>query len=365
MRATLVNDHLHAVIMAGGRGTRFWPLSTAKRPKQLLPIAGERTMIEETAARIRPLVPPERTWVVTGAEQADEVARQLAFLDRGRLLVEPVGRNTAPAIGLAAVHLLALDPEAVMAVLPADHAIGNPDVFRNALAASALAAAEHGRLITLGVTPSRPETGYGYIESGGAAAEIAELTFYEVAAFREKPDRATAERYILGGRHAWNAGIFVWRAATIREEIATHLPALARALDAPALVQGGAAAATALAAAYDQIEAISIDYGVLERSRRIWMLPVDCGWNDVGSWTALYDVRPRDGAGNVVAGDAVLTDTRNAVVHAGGPLVALVGVEDLIVISTPGAVLVCARDKAQDVRKIVEELERRGRRDLL
>lgn len=360
-----MNDHLHAVIMAGGRGTRFWPLSTAKRPKQLLPIVSERTMIQETAARIRPLVPPERIWVVTGAEQADEVARQLAFLDRDRILVEPVGRNTAPAIGLAAVHLLARDPEAVMAVLPADHAIGDGNAFRTALAAAALAAAEHGKLVTLGVTPSRPETGYGYIEAGIAGAEAGGRTFHEVVAFREKPDLETARRYVAGGRHAWNAGIFVWRASAIREEIAAHLPALALALADPALVRGGAAAEAALAAAYAGIEPISIDYGVLERSRRIWMLPIDCGWNDVGSWTALYDVRPHDPAGNVITGDAVLADTRNAVVHAGGPLVALVGVEDLIVISTPEAVLVCARDKAQDVRKVVLELERRGRTDLL
>ncbi len=360
-----MNDHLHAVIMAGGRGTRFWPLSTSRRPKQLLPIVSERTMIQETAARIRPLVPAERTWVVTGADQAEEVARQLAFLDPDRILVEPVGRNTAPAIGLAAVHLLARDPAAVMAVFPADHAIGDAEAFRAALSAAARAAAEHETLVTLGVTPSRPETGYGYIESGPAAATIAGLTCHEVAAFREKPDLETARRYVEGGRHAWNAGIFVWRASVIREEIAAHLPALARALADPALVRGGAAAEAALAAAYAAIEPISIDYGVLERSRRIWMLPVDCGWNDVGSWTALYDVRPRDAAGNVVAGDVVLADTRNAVVHAGGPLVALVGVEDLIVISTPEAVLVCARDKAQDVRKIVLELERRGRTDLL
>jgi mannose-1-phosphate guanylyltransferase len=362
---TDVNDHLHAVIMAGGRGTRFWPLSRSRRPKQLLPIVSERTMIQETAARVRQLVPAERTWVVTAAELADEVAQQLAFLDRDRILIEPVGRNTAPAVGLAAAHLLARDPAAVMAVLPADHAIADEAAFRAALAAAATAAAQHGRLVTLGVTPSRPETGYGYIESGPVATRIAGLSCHEVVAFREKPDLDTAQRYLADGRHAWNAGIFVWRADIIRDEIAAHLPVLAGALADPALVAGGARAAAALAAAYAALEPISIDYGVLERSRRIWMLPIDCGWNDVGSWTALYDVRPRDAAGNAVAGEVVLADARNSVVHAGGPLVALVGVEDLIVISTPDAVLVCARDKAQDVRQVVGELERRGRTDLL
>ncbi len=361
----MVDQHLHAVIMAGGRGTRFWPLSTTRRPKQLLPIVSERTMIQETWERIAPLVPRERTWVVTGREQAAEVARQLSFLPEDQLLVEPVGRNTAPAIGLAAAHLLRRDPDAVMVVLPADHAIGKVETFRAAIAAAAQAASERSMLVTLGITPTRPETGYGYIERADASAEFAGLTFYDVSAFREKPDRETAERYVAGGGHAWNAGVFIWQAATIRDEMATHLPALARELSAPALLAGGSEAASALALAYDRIGAISIDHGVLEHSRRIWMLPVDCDWNDVGSWTALYDIRTKDENGNVIIGNAVLADTRNALVHAGGPLVALVGIEDVVVISTPDAVLVCRRDQAQEVRRIVEELERRGRKDLL
>ncbi len=361
-----MDEHLHAVIMAGGRGTRFWPLSTGKRPKQLLPIMSARTMIQETAERVAPLVPPERLWVVTGAEQAVEVARQLPALPPAQLLVEPAGRNTAPAVGLAATHIVARDPTAVMAVLPADHAIGKVDAFRTAFSAAARAAAQHPVLITLGITPSRPETGYGYIEYGEKADTVSQLTFYEVAAFREKPDRRTAERYLADRRHAWNAGVFIWQAAVIREEIAVYLPALDRELRSPALVSGSSEAATALAAAYGRIEAISIDYGVLERSRRIWVLPVDCEWNDVGSWAALYDVRPRDAADNVVIGDAVIVESRNTLVHAeDAPLVALVGIEDAVVISTPGAVLVCARDKVQEVRKVVDELELRGRKDLL
>ena len=360
--------HLHAVILAGGKGTRFWPLSTARRPKQLLRIAGEGTMIQETARRLLPLVPPARLWVVTAAEQAAEVARQLPQVPAAQLLIEPQGRNTAPAIALAARQVAAADPEAILAILPADHAIGDPTAFRRALAAAAEVAARHPVLVTLGVTPTRPETGYGYIERGVPAVEFDGMSFYEVAGFREKPDRETARRYVEGGKHAWNAGVFVFRASVIWDEIAAHLPDLARALAAPDLVGGDAARrAAALGAAYARIEPISIDYGVLERSRRTWVVPVDCGWNDVGSWSALHDVLPRDASGNVLMGDAVLVDTRNAVVHgeASAPLVALIGMEDVVVIATPGAVLVCPRDRAQEVRGIVDELARRGRTDLL
>jgi mannose-1-phosphate guanylyltransferase len=352
--------------MAGGRGTRFWPLSTRRRPKQLLKILGQRTMIQETADRLLSLIPEERLWVVTGSDQAEEVARQLPGLAPSQLLAEPVGRNTAPAIGLAAVHLAAHDPDAVMAVLPADHAIADPEAFRAALAAAAAQAAENPVLVTLGIAPTRAETGYGYIERGRQVARGDGHSFFEVAAFREKPDRATAERYLDSGRYDWNAGVFVWRAATILQEIATPLPQLARELGAPGLTAGGSGAGEALARAYERIDGISVDYGVLERSTRTWVQPVDCGWSDVGSWSALRDVRVSDAAGNLLAENVVAIDSTNSLVHVDdGPLVALVGVEDLVVIAAPGAILVCSRDRAQDVRKVVEELERRGRDDLL
>jgi mannose-1-phosphate guanylyltransferase len=359
--------HLHAVILAGGKGTRFWPLSTARRPKQLRRIAGDGTMIQETAARLAPLVPASRLWVVTAAEQAAEVARQLPQVPPSHQLVEPRALNTAPAIALAA-HQFSFDPQAIMAVLPADHAIGDPEAFRRALAAAAEVAARHPVLVTLGIMPTRPETGYGYIERGAGTAEVDGMTFYEVAAFREKPDRETAQSYLAGGQHAWNAGVFVFRAGVMLEEIGTHLPDLSKAMTLFHLVpHDEETRRLALAHMYEWLQPISIDYGVLERSRRTWVVPVDCGWNDVGSWSALHDVLPRDAAGNVVAGDAILVDTKNAVVHAeeGAPLVTMIGMDDVVVIATPTAVLVCPRDRAQEVRAIVDELARRGRTDLL
>lgn len=356
--------NLQGVILAGGRGTRFWPLSTRTKPKQLQRIVGERTMIQETAERLAPLIPPEKLWVVTGTEQAEEVGRQLPALDESRILVEPVGRNTAPAIGLAARHIRARDPQAMMAVLPADHAIGDPGAFRAALAAAAAAATAEPVLVALGIAPTRPETGYGYIERGVVMGTFDGQTLHRVAAFHEKPKRPTAERYVASGKFVWNAGIFVWRAAVILEEISTYLPELARVLDTLEPARSGAAAEQALAAAYKQIEAISIDSGVLERSARAWMLGVDCGWNDVGSWAALYEVRPQDRAGNILAGDAVAIDARGTLIQSTGPLVAVVGVENVVVVATETAVLVCSRERAQDVRKVVEELERRGRDDL-
>lgn len=359
-------EHLHAVIMAGGRGTRFWPLSTRRHPKQLLRITSERTMIQETAARLTELLPPERIWVVTGAQEAPELRAQVPEIPGAQILVEPVGRNTAPCIGLAAGHVRRRDPDAVMAVLPADHHIADPDTFRAALEAGYEAVRDQPVLLTLGMAPTAPETGYGYIQRGVAVGTYGGFEVFEVDRFREKPDRETATRLVEGGDHDWNAGIFMWRAGVIEEEIARYLPELGAALEpiGVALDQGGDAT-SALAEAYERIDGVSIDYGVLERSDRVRVLPCAFGWSDVGSWAALLDLLERDGDGNARSGEALFVDSRNVLAVTDDRLVATVGVSDLVVVVAGQAVLVCPRDRAQDVRQAVQGLEDGGREDLL
>ncbi len=354
---------LHAVVMAGGSGTRFWPLSRSARPKQFLALAGPRSLLAETVARLHPLVAPEHTWVVCGRAHARAAREAVPEIPNGNLLVEPCARNTAPCVGLAALHVSRRDPGAVMAVLPADHHVARPAAFRGALS-SAAALAARGALVTLGLRPTRPETGYGYLELGPPLAGRGAAR--KVKRFVEKPDAATAARYLAGGEHLWNAGIFVFRADVILAEIARFMPELGRELDLLAPSIGTPRERSALARAFPRCPAVSIDYGVMERSERIAVLPVELGWSDVGSFAALSEVRPRDQAGNVAEGAALILDGRDNVVLAGPrrPLV-LVGLDDVIAVDAGDAVLVCRRDRAQDVKRAVDALRQRGREELL
>jgi mannose-1-phosphate guanylyltransferase len=326
------------VLLAGGSGTRFWPRSRLRLPKQLLPIAARRTMLEETAARVAPLVRPARTWVVTTGPQARAVR---AVMPAAQLLVEPVARNTAAAVALAAVCVARQSPRAPMAVLPADHAIGDVAAFRRDLT------------LALGVAPTRPETGYGYIRVGdpieGEGARVA-----WVRGFIEKPDRARAEALVAESNTLWNAGIFAWRADAILAALREHLPALLGPIEA-AVARGGRAA---LVRAYRRVPAVSIDTGVLERARRVAVVRTRFAWSDVGSWAALEGLW-RDGRPNAVRGRTVAIDSTGCVVDSPARLVALLGVEDLVVVDTPDALLVCHKARAQDVRLVVEALRRR------
>ena len=342
--------------MAGGSGTRFWPRSRVRVPKQLLAIVGTRSMLQETVARVSPPIARDRVLVVTGRLHARAVRAQLPRLPGEGVLVEPEGRNTAAAIALAAVHVARRDPDAVMAVLPADHAIGGLATFRADLRLALDLAAGTGALVTLGVPPTYPETGYGYVRCG-APLRGADGRAAEVEAFVEKPDRTRAEALIAEGRTLWNAGIFAWRAASILAELRAHLPAVVAPLEV-AVARGGA---RALAAAYRRLPAISIDHGVLERARRVVVVRARFAWSDVGSWAALGALwGGRADGGNAVRGRALAVDSRGCVVDSPRRLVALLGVEDLVVIDTPDAILVCRKDRAQDVRLVVEELRRRG-----
>jgi mannose-1-phosphate guanylyltransferase len=337
--------------MAGGSGTRFWPRSRARRPKQLLPIVGRRSLLADTLARIRPLIPPSHTYVVTTASHAAAVRREASGLRRTQVLVEPVGRNTAAAIALAALRVAAHEPAAVMVVLPADHVIGDGAAFRATLARAIETAVESDRLVTLGIAPTHPETGYGYIQVGERLADGVHV----VTRFLEKPDRERAAALIAGGDVLWNSGIFVWRVARILEELRRWVPEVIGPLEV-ACRRGTPAA---LARAYRGLPAVSIDTGVLERADRLAVVRAALPWNDVGSWAAVADLW-RDGTSpNAVRGTAVMLDSRGCVVDAGARLVALLGVDDLIVVDTPDAVLVCPKARAQDVKLLVDELRRR------
>jgi mannose-1-phosphate guanylyltransferase len=361
------------VVMAGGSGTRFWPLSRARRPKQLLALTGGAPLIAETVARLPPLARIDRTLVVCGKAHAAAVRRILPRLPARNLLVEPCARNTAPCVGLAALHVAARDPGGILAMLPADHHVARPAAFRDAIAAAAKLAAD-GFIATIGVRPSRPETGYGYLKVGQELAprpdgadggDGAVGAPAKVERFVEKPDRETADRYLKSGGYLWNSGLFVFRADVILEEIRAAMPALAERLDEIRGALGKASYARVLARAFPECPSESIDYGVMERSSRIAVVPADFGWSDVGSFAALPEIREADPQGNVSEGDALVIDGRRNVVLAGGRTVVLVGVDDLVVVDAGDAVLVCPRGRAQDVKKAVDELRRRGRDELL
>jgi mannose-1-phosphate guanylyltransferase len=353
--------HNYGLILAGGRGTRFWPRSRRKHSKQVLSVLGERTLIQQTVDRLKPVLAPEHLWVLTNADLQDEIIRQIPEVPRLQIIAEPVARNTAPAIGLAGRILASIDPDAVMGVFSADQIIGKPARYLRAVRA-AFRAAGQGRIAVLGIQPRWPETGYGYIEfaAGAQAGKPA-----PVRKFREKPDLATARRYVKSGRFYWNAGMFFWRASVLNEALQLHLPRTATLLSALPRF-GDRRFPARLREIFPQCEKISIDYAVLEKASGVIGVPCeDIGWSDVGSWNAVYELLPRDAAGNVSRGDTLLVESAGNYIDAKGKLVALLGVENLVIVDTPDALLVASRAQAQRVGKMVEELERRKREDLL
>jgi mannose-1-phosphate guanylyltransferase len=352
-----------AVIMAGGKGTRFWPESTASRPKQLLDLLGvQKSLLRISYERALGLVPPDNVIVVTGRAIAERVRADLPELPAGNVLVEPVGRNTSPCVGWAAVHVRAKDPSGVMAVLPADHFMRNVDAFVSVMGAAMDRAGRAGTVVTIGIQPTRPETGYGYIEGG----EQVEGEVLQAKRFVEKPDRLTAEHYLMDGNFYWNAGIFNFTAERILGDIKEYLPDLSRGLDriASALEKDGDEDAV-VEQVYSDIEGISIDYGVMEKKGQgeIEVIPAEFGWSDLGSWGAIYEHLPCDAEGNVVRGGAIpaLHEVKGCLVSTSKPgkVIALCGVENLVVIETDEAVLVIPRERDQDVRRLQEIVGKR------
>ncbi|MBW2062114.1 MAG: mannose-1-phosphate guanylyltransferase [Deltaproteobacteria bacterium] len=358
------DSHLYAVIMAGGKGTRFWPLSRENRPKQLLAITGSEAMLRSTVDRILPLVPPERVLIVTGAPHADEVEALLSDLPPGNIIIEPIGRNTLPCIGLAAHVVCQKDPDGVMLVLPADHVITKTAQFRALVEIGADLACQPEALVTLGILPTRLETGYGYIEFAEEVMEVNGTKVHEVASFHEKPNQEKATEYLASGRFYWNSGMFIFQARTILSwldrlwpDMARHLKTLARTLGQPDF-------AATIAEIYPGLTSISIDHGIMEKATGVLALPADIGWSDVGSWTVAAEHWPEE-AGNTVWCEGLFIESSGCVIYSPGKLVALIGVKDLVVIDTPDALLICPKDKDQQVKKAVEALKRKGRHDLL
>lgn len=354
----------YALILAGGRGTRFWPRSRTRRAKQVLEFLGAGSLIQQTVERLAPVVPPERVWVLTNQHLREEIAQQLKGVPERQILAEPAQRNTAPPIGLAAHILQSLDADAVMGVFPADHIIAKPDRFLPIVKA-AYRAAEKGQMALIGIQPRWPETGYGYLEfpktgvSGKSGAPV------PVVRFREKPDLATAIRFVEAGHFAWNAGMFFWRADVFQEALRKHLPETAGLLDSlPAF--GSPEFEERLAETFPKCENISVDYAVLEKSQGVVGYAADdVGWSDVGSFSAVYELMQKDEAGNAGRGEFVTLDAQDNYVDAAGKVVALLGVQDLIVVDTPDALLVTTRANAQRVGELVKMLEKRGRGELL
>lgn len=348
--------HWYGLVLAGGRGTRFWPRSRRRTPKQVLNVFGERSLIQATVDRLAPIIAPERFWILTNEHVKDEILRQLPGIPAEQVIAEPAQRNTAPAIGLAAHVLRSIDPDAVMGVFPSDHVIGNPEAFREAVRA-AFGEAEKGRIAVLGIAARRPETGFGYIEFPAGTAQG--FAAAEVLTFREKPDEKTAAEYVASGRFFWNGGMFFWRADLVSAQLRRHLPKTAAILESLPPFRSPDFDA-ALAEAFPRAENISVDYAVLEKAKGVVGIPCpEFTWSDVGSWNAVYELSPHD------APNTVCYDAKGTYVDAGGKTVALLGVDDLIVVDTPDALLIARRDRAQEVGEIVKILERQGREDLL
>ena len=344
--------------MAGGIGSRFWPQSRKAHPKQFLNVFGDSTLIQNTVARLQGLIPPERSFVVTHERYAEQTHDQLPALPEKNILTEPISRNTAPCIAYAAVRLLDEDPDATMLVLPADHLIHNVRRFHEVVRVAVEKAQEPGALVTIGITPNHPATGYGYLQFDAPSRidEEAAPRAYPVRTFAEKPDLPTAERFLDSGDFLWNSGMFIWRADTILDQMRKNLPEAYEAFEPVREAVGTPAEEAAVEEAFRHTPRISIDYGVMERADQVYVVPGSFGWSDVGDWRAVYDHSEKDEHGNALHGNAIVHDASRCYVQADDRLVVLVGMHDTIVIDTDDAVLVCHRENTQRVKQVVEYL---------
>lgn len=354
-----------AVIMAGGRGERFWPRSRVAAPKQFLNLVGEKTMLQLTVERVEGLVGISDTYIVAGQDFKDIIMNQVPHLPEENIIIEPFGRDTAAAIGLAALVLERKDPREVMIVLPADHYISDIPRFQEVLI-SAVAAAWRGEdIVTLGITPHRPETGYGYISEGELYDTFFGMPAYRVVRFLEKPNYAKAVRFLSVGNYLWNSGMFIWRVDLIRQLIEKHTPQLAHGLNKIGQAMGTEQYSSVLGEVYAELPKISVDYGILEKAEKVLVMRGDFGWDDIGSWTALERYAEKDERGNVIEGRGVLLDTSDTFIYSPGKTVGVIGVESLIVVNDRDNIMVCRKDRAQEIKKVVQALKDKGLDEVL
>jgi mannose-1-phosphate guanylyltransferase len=361
-----------AVLLAGGRGTRFWPRSRMRTPKQLLNITGRTTMLSQTVSRLLPVFGARNFWVVTNTEQAAAVRNQLRNVADSHVLTEPVGRNTSAAIGLAAIHLIREHGDAVMAVLPSDSYVANPRRYRSLVSVAVAMARKPGDLLVLGIPPTRPETGYGYIERGELSVRTTDTRAFTVRRFTEKPEPRLARKYVASGKYSWNAGMFFWRASTFMESLKRFLPATHKALCELGETIGTRRYNSTLERIYPKLENISVDYAVMEPATRqksgpfrVLVIPAKVGWSDIGSWAAVHELLGREPDANVSAGPFFALDAQGNYLWSPKKFVAAIGVSNLVFVETDDAILLCPRNRSQDVAKIVKWLERRKSKTLL
>ena len=360
-----MTEHLYALIMAGGGGTRLWPMSRREHPKQMLKLVGDRTMFQLSVDRLLPLLPADHIFVVTAADQVAPLAAQYPELPRENFIVEPLGRGTASCIGLSAIHLRHRDPDAVMVVVTADHFIRRGDTFRAVLRA-AQSVAERGYLVTLGIDPAFAATGYGYIRRGAQLGRVGDFDYFQVERFTEKPDAATAKSFLQEGVYAWNSGMFIWQVSAILDEMCRSMPALTAVLDDLEKVLDTEAYNEVLYRLWPTLRKETIDYGIMEKASKVAVIPVDLDWSDIGAWSSVRDLHVPDAAGNVLLGDTIDIDSEDTMVFSQSKrLVVTIGVHDLIVVDAPNAVLITTRDQSQRVREVVERLRAEEREEQL
>ncbi|GAB6137368.1 mannose-1-phosphate guanylyltransferase [Halanaerobaculum tunisiense] len=349
------------LIMAGGVGSRFWPLSRKDRPKQFLNLVEEdRSMIQATVDRISKLTDKENIFIATNDRYAEKMKEQLPEIPMDNIAVEPMRKNTAACIGLASLYIEQKDPEAVMMVLPSDHLIKDEENFLKVMESAVEIAKRGDNLVTLGIRPNHPETGYGYIDYKDKYDEIDNNEVFAVNAFTEKPDKKTAEKFVDDGTYLWNSGMFVWKVSTIRKMFKKHMPQLHKGLEQMKEAIGTSKEREVLTEEFEKLDSISIDYGIMEKAENIYVIPGSFGWDDIGSWPALERVEEQDKNGNVIKGEHIGVDTENTIVHGNGKVVTTVGLDDVVIVDTEDAILVCDKERAQEVKEIRNLLQNKG-----